>query len=103
MTNVEDVTTFTASGNFTGTIANQSTGMAKATPVVTAPVAKASLIYNTSALVLAETGSTTGGTMQYSLDNISWSNDIPSGTNAGDYTIYYKVVGNSNYNDVAAQ
>ena len=101
--NVNDKTTFTANGNFTGTIAEQSTGMAKATPTVTAPVAKNNLVYNTSALVLTDAGLTTGGTMQYSLDNISWSNDIPSGTNAGDYTVYYKVVGNSNYNDVAAQ
>ena len=103
VTNVNDKTTFTANGNFTGTITEQSTGMAKATPTVTAPVAKNNLVYNTSALVLTDAGSTTGGTMQYSLDNISWSNDIPSGTNAGDYTIYYRVVGNSNYNDVAAQ
>ena len=103
VTNVEDVTTFTASGNFTGTIANQSTGMAKATPVVTAPVAKEGLIYNTSALALADEGSTTCGTMQYSPDNATWSNDVPTETNAGDYTIYYRVVGNSNYNDVAAQ
>ena len=103
VTNVNDKTTFTANGNFTGTITEQSTGMAKATPTVTAPVAKNNLVYNTSALALADEGSTTGGTMQYSPDNATWSNDVPTGTNAGDYTVYYKVVGNSNYNDVAAQ
>ena len=73
-----------------------------ANPSVTAPTAK-SLTYNGSAQALVNAGSTTGGTLQYSLNNSSWSTSIPTGTNAGSYTVYYKVVGNESYNDVASQ
>ena len=75
--------------------------IAKVTPTVTAPTAKV-LIYNTSAQVLANNGSTNFGTLQYSSDNTTWNSNIPSGTNAGDYSVYYKVVGDSNINDVAS-
>jgi len=40
--------------------------------------------------------------MQYSLDNATYSANIPTATNAGTYTVYYKVAGGNNYNDVAA-
>lgn len=75
----------------------------KATPTVTAPTAASSLAYNGSAQNLISAGSTTGGTLQYSTDGTTWSTDIPTGTNAGNYAVYYKVVGGNNYNDVAAQ
>ena len=79
--------------------------IAKATPSVTAPTAKPSLLYTGSAQQLINAGSTTAScTMQYSLDNSTWSSDATSitGTAAQSYTVYYKVVGNDNYNDVAA-
>ena len=59
----------------------------------------------TIAAALIEAGSVAGGigTMQYSLDGTTWSTDIPTGTDEGDYTVYYKVVGDDNHNDVAAQ
>ena len=72
----------------------------KATPTVTAPTAK-SLTYNGSAQALVNAGSTTGGTLQYKLGNGSWGTSVPTATAAGSYTVYYKVVGNANYNDVA--
>ena len=83
----------TASTNFTIT---------KATPNVTVPTAKAGLTYTGQAQELVNAGSTTGGTMQYSLDNATYSANIPTATNAGTYTVYYKVAGGNNYNDVAA-
>ncbi|MBR2167275.1 MAG: InlB B-repeat-containing protein, partial [Paludibacteraceae bacterium] len=73
----------------------------KRTPVVTAPTAK-DLTYTGSAQALVNAGSTTGGTLQYSLDGTNYSISIPQATNAGDYTVYYKVVGNDNYDDVVA-
>ena len=76
--------------------------IAKVTPTVTAPTAK-SLTYNGSAQALVNAASTNYGTIQYSLDNTTYSTSIPSGTNATSYTVYYKVVGNSNVNDVAAK
>ena len=78
--------------------------IAKATPSVAAPTAKSGLVYSGSAQQLINAGSTTGGTLQYSLDNSTWSSNATTitGTAAQSYTVYYKVVGNENYNDVAA-
>lgn len=69
------------------------------TPEVTAPTAK-SPTYNGSAQELVNAGSTTGGTMQYKVGSGSYSAAIPTATNAGTYTVYYKVVGGEAYSDV---
>lgn len=82
-------------------IGSVSVTIYKVTPTVTAPTAK-SLSYTGNSLTLANAGSTNYGTLQYSSDNSSWSTTIPSGTNAGNYTVYYRVVGDSNINDVAS-
>ena len=74
----------------------------KVTPTVTAPTAKV-LTYNTQAQELVNAGSTDYGTLKYSLNNSTWSTSIPTATNYGNYTVYYKVDGNSNVNDVAEQ
>ena len=76
----------------------------KATPSVTAPTAKSGLVYSGSAQQLINAGSTTGGTLKYSLNNSTWYDAATSitGTAAQSYTVYYKVVGDENYNDVAA-
>ena len=73
----------------------------KATPTVTAPTAK-TLTYNGSDQALVNAGSTDGGSLQYSTDGTNWINAIPNGHDAGSYTVYFKVVGGTNYNDVAA-
>ena len=70
----------------------------KATPSYTAPVKK-SLTYTGSAQSLITAGSTSHGTIQYSSNGTSWSTTIPTGTNAGDYTIYWRIVGDANHND----
>ena len=44
-------------------------------------------------------GNTVAGSISYSLDNTNWSTDLPQGTDAKTYTVYYKVAGNGNYND----
>ena len=74
----------------------------KATPSVTAPTAKTGLTYNGSAQELVTAGSATGGEMQYSTDGTTYSTTVPTGTDANTYTVYYKVVGDGNYSDVAA-
>ena len=93
--------TVTGKGHYTGSTIGTFT-INKVTPTVTAPTAKTGLVYNTSSQALINAGSTNYGTLQYSLDNSSWGTAIPSGTNASSYTVYYKVVGDSNINDVAA-
>ena len=106
----------TNAGSYTATASGLSNGnyklpaantvsftIAKATPTVTAPTAKTGLAYNGAAQALVNAGSTTGGTMEYSLDGTTYSTTIPSAANVGIYTVYYRVVGNANYNDVAPQ
>ena len=68
---------------------------------LTPPTGKTNLIYTGSAQDLIEAGSSTTGTMQYSLDGTNYSTEIPQGTDAKEYTVYYKVVANAGYNDVA--
>lgn len=89
--------------SFTATIA-------KATPEYqTRPTAK-TLTYNgsaqqlvTAADIKAVADAKTACKIQYSTDNSNWSTSIPTGTNAGNYTVYYKIVGNSDWNNVAAK
>ena len=76
----------------------------KKNQTVTAPAANTGLVYTGSpqTLVTAATvtaGNTASGSISYSLDNASWSTSLPQGTNAGNYTVYYKVAGNDNYNE----
>ena len=71
----------------------------KGTPTVTAPTA-INPTYNGDYQNLVNEGSTTGGTLQYKLNDGEYSTSIPGATNAGNYTVYYKVVGNDNWNDV---
>ena len=79
------------------------TAKMKATPTVTAPTAN-TLTYNGSTQALVSAGSTTGGEIQYRLGTEgSYSTTIPTATNAGTYTVYYKVVGGDDYKDVAEQ
>ena len=66
------------------------------------PTAKQLLKYNGEAQVLLENaGSSDTGTIEYSLDNITYSTDIPEATDAGTYTVWYRVTGNDTYADVA--
>lgn len=74
----------------------------KATPVVTKPTTK-TLTYNGSEQELVNAASTNGGTVKYSLDNQNWSTSIPTGKDAKEYTVYYKVEGNKNFKDADVQ
>ena len=75
----------------------------KAVPVVTAPTPKADLTYTGEAQAIINAGSTTGGTMKYKVGSGSYSTSIPTATDAGNYRVYYKVDGGSNYEDVPEQ
>ena len=76
----------------------------KTDPEYTAPTAQSGLVYTGKALALINEGSATGGTMQYCLSETGvYSTEIPMATNAGDYTVYYKVVGDATHNNVAEQ
>ena len=64
--------------------------------VTTAPTAN-TLTYSGSAQALVTAGAASGGTMQYSLDNQTFTESVPTGIKVGSYTVYYKVVGDANH------
>ena len=65
------------------------------------PTAQENLTYTGQPQALITAGSvTSGGTMQYSLtENGTYSQDSPTGTDAGAYTVWYRVIGDENHND----
>ena len=80
-----------------------------ASSVTTAPTAVTGLFYNNTAKTLVTAGTASGGTMQYALGannttapTSGWGTDIPSGTNAETYYVWYKVVGDADHADSAA-
>ena len=70
---------------------------------ITPPIAQENLTYIGQEQALITAGSVTKyGTMQYSLtENGTYSPNIPTGTDAGTYTVWYRVIGDANHNDTA--
>ena len=76
----------------------------KAVPGVTAPVPITGLAYTGSAQQLITAGNAVGGTMQYSLEEDGeYTEILPSAVNAGTYSVWYRVTGDTNYEDLAPQ
>ncbi|MBR3235987.1 MAG: InlB B-repeat-containing protein [Atopobiaceae bacterium] len=73
----------------------------KVAPTVVPPKALEGLVYNCAPQVLVEAGAATGGELQYSLDGKNFSAELPAATNAGSYTVWYRVVGDGNHRDLA--
>ena len=72
----------------------------KATPTFNAPTARENLTYTGQEQALITAGMTNYGTMQYSLtEDGTYSQDIPAGTDAGKYTVWYQVIGDANHNN----
>ena len=95
-------------GNYTASItlgsatASVSFTIAKAaSALTTTPAAKTDLIANGSEQELITAGQATGGQIQYKVDSGAYGTAIPKAANAGTYTVYYKVVGDANHNDIA--
>ena len=92
--------TYTANGNYTGIITGTlhfTVVDLPAATITTAPAAKTGLTFNGTEQVLVNAGSgiTTGCTLQYKLEGGSYNAELPKATNAGSYTVYYKVKGNN--------
>ena len=91
-----------ATANYDGAEKTAEFKIARAKAVLTTkPTAVANLVYTGDALNLITAGVVDGGTMQYKLgaDGI-WSPEIPTATDAGEYTVYYKVLGDDNHSDL---
>ena len=71
----------------------------KTDPQYTAPTPNPGLTYNGKEQILIIKGHTEDGTMQYRLDNGTYSTTSPTAVNAGTYTVYYKVVGDASHNN----
>ena len=71
--------------------------------LITPPTAQENLTYTGHEQALIIAGSVADyGTMQCSLtENGTYSQDIPAGTDAGTYTVWYRVIGDANHNDTA--
>lgn len=61
--------------------------------------AKENLVYTGSAqeLVIGVSGTQVGDKIEYSKDNTNWTENIPTGENAGEYTVYTRVTRNNNF------
>ena len=72
--------------------------------VMTSPTAKTGLIYNGKPqALLDEAGAANFGTMVYKLDSSAYSTDIPVGTDAKKYTVWYLVSGDAGYSNSEPQ
>ncbi len=89
-------------GNYVlGTVSETFT-IGKADAEVAAAPAAQTLTYNGNGQQLVTAGEALGGTMVYSRDGETYGGDIPTAVTAGEYTVWYKVKGDSNHNDTAA-
>lgn len=93
------VVTVTGKGSYKDSFTKEFT-IDKADPTYTAPTAKTGLTYTGSALELINAGTVTkGGEMQYNLNGGTYSTAIPTATDADQYQVHYKILGNDNYNE----
>ena len=67
------------------------------------PAGIGDLVYTGSDQTLITAGAATGGTLYYKLNNGTYSKDLPTAQNAGNYTVYYKVVGDDDHEDTEEQ
>ncbi|MBR4730451.1 MAG: hypothetical protein IK075_09380 [Prevotella sp.] len=94
----------TGQGNYGGEITVNNFQIAKAANAInTVPVAATGLVYTKNLLnLIATAGAATSGQVEYKLgDQGSYSTTAPQATDAGDYTIYYKVSASDNYEECA--
>ena len=59
--------------------------------------------YDGKAQELVTAGTAKGGAMRYSLDGETWSDKVPTGTDMGAYTVWYKAVGDDQHADSEPQ
>ena len=96
------------SGDYAYGFAQADFVITKGTPAVSEPVAR-DLTYTESAQALVASGTAKGGTIYYVLGEnaenaptTGWATTIPTAADIGTYYVWYKVVGDANYNDLDA-
>ena len=93
---------YIAKVTFEDAIATLTFEIIKADSVLSsAPTSILNLEYTGNEQELVNSGTASGGTIQYKIGlDGTYDDNIPVALNAGNYNIYYKVVGDSNHNDV---
>ena len=100
--NLAPTVTVTGKGNYTGSASANFT-IGKATPTITTAPKANTLTYTGESQELITAGVASAGTLVYSKTiNGTFTAAIPEETNAGTYTVYYKVDSNENYNGIDA-
>ena len=61
------------------------------------------LVYTGDSMDLINPGQCSTGTIYYKVDDGDWDTSIPQAKEVGTYTVYYKVVGDKNHNDIPEQ
>jgi len=72
----------------------------KMDPSLYPPEAISHLIYNGEPQTLIKAGSVSHGALQYRVNYGEWSEELPTATNAGNYVVYFRVVGDANHNGI---
>ncbi|MFW5630903.1 MAG: M64 family metallopeptidase [Acetivibrio ethanolgignens] len=72
-----------------------------AATVTQEPMALTDLVYNGKAQRLVKAGAAEGGQIQYRVGAGAYQDELPTGTDAAAYTVYYKVVGDAAHSDSA--
>lgn len=89
-------------GSYQGKVGVKDFVIQKAAPTYTAPTATTPT-YNGNAQNLVTAGSTNDGVIKYATsENGDYSTTIPQQTNAGTHTVWWKLEGDVNHNDVVA-
>ena len=68
-----------------------------------APLKNNGLVYNNTFQPLVIPGNVIGGDLYYKVNDGEWSKDIPLKEQAGQYEVFYKVIGKENYLDIEEQ
>ena len=89
--------------DYSGTASKTFTIQKADITLTTAPAAVSGLVYSGEAQTLITAGVASFGTVVYSLDGTTFAEALPQATEAGTYTVYYKVEGDDNHNAFAPE
>ena len=95
--------TAVAGSNYSGVVTKTFAIKKADITMTTAPAAVSGLVYSGEAQTLITVGVASFGAVVYSLDGTNFSEALPQATEAGTYFVIYKVQGDNNHNDLAAQ
>ena len=93
----------TDSNNYNTIEESVTINVSKADVTYTAPTIIDQLIYDGNEQALINAGSTNDGIIEYKLDDKEYSTSIPTAKEAKTYTIYYRIIGDENHNNVEEQ